>query len=294
MDILACCIYGGQGGSPLAPGLRDATSGNRASVPSRAHIGVFMSDSNEQGRYDLGRFTLSDMIECGMRLRKIGGDAKSLEEVSGRIVRYLHDHLRDEHGERSCVLVRFFKTHAFSELEPDLQQWAEGVLGRPAESPEMKCMTLLATAGEEEPWNSRHASRRHRAIPLPSEKAVSQIPMMAQLIHQFGLPLSTVIEPQPEMLADLGQRSYNVFHVSEASGSPHIPDQESFVAPYGIRSVLAFGGMLPLGDLFAVVLFSRAHISRQTADFFQTIALNVKLPLLDFSGDRTFARSHAG
>ena len=43
----------------------------------------------------------------------------------------------------------------------------------------------------------------------------------------------------------------------EAAGSPYIPAQEDFVQPVGIRSVLGFGGMLPGGDIFVVILFSR-------------------------------------
>jgi|GEM_PF-5222791 len=35
-------------------------------------------------------------------------------------------------------------------------------------------------------------------------------------------------------------------------------------------------------------MFSKVHISRETAELFKTLALNVKLVLLPFSGRRVF------
>lgn len=243
--------------------------------------------------HDLERFALSDMIVCGAALRGIGGGAETMEEVANRIVHYLHDRLRDTAGERSCALVRFFKTEPFEALDQDLRSAALDTLhtlddGPPR--PDMRCLALLATAGERPEWNSRHESATHKVIPLPSQAVVSRIPMVSQLIQQFGLPLNALVEPHPELLSDLGQKKYNVFHVAEAVGSPYIPAQEDFVVPYGIRSVLGFGGMLPSGDLFALILFSRSPIPEGTADFFQTIALDVKLAILPFGDDQVFAR----
>ncbi len=51
---------------------------------------------------------------------------------------------------------------------------------------------------------------------------------------------------------------------------------------FGVRSVLGFGGMLPLGDIFCVILFSKVAIPRETAELFRTLALNVKLAALPF------------
>lgn len=240
--------------------------------------------------YDLARFALSDMIECGTALRKIGGGAASMEEVAARMVRYLYDHLRDaETGERSCALVRFFKTHAYGGLDPELRRFVGAMLGDEPETGAMKCLTLLATAGDQPEWNSRHDSAGHKAIPLPSAEVILQAPMIAQLITQFGLPISTLFESHPELLADLGQKSYNVFHVPEALDSPHIPAQKEFVIPHRVRAALGYGGMLPSGDLFAIIVFSKAPIPREAADFFKTIALNVKLAILPFTDDHVFA-----
>jgi hypothetical protein len=240
--------------------------------------------------YDLTRFTLRNMTECGTALRRVGSEAENMEEAANEVVRYLYDHLIDgQTGEKACALIRFFKTHAYEEFEADLREFARGVVDEQALSPEMKCLTLLATAGERPEWNSRETSVGHKAIPLPSEQVVEQFPMISQLVKQFGLEMSAVLQPDPSLLVDLEQTSFNVFYVPEAVGSPYVVAQEEFVIPFGVKSVLGFGGMLPSGNLFAIIMFLKVHIPRETADMFKTLALNVKMAALPFVGGRIFA-----
>jgi hypothetical protein len=146
----------------------------------------------------------------------------------------------------------------------------------------MKCLTLLATRGEKAEWNSRAKS-------VGSEKFVSQIPMISRLVSQFGLDVHAVIKPDPSLLADLEQKSYNAFHVPEAVGSPYIPAQKEFVIPFGVQSVLGFGGMLGSGDLFALILFAKVHIPRKTADLANSLALKVKEAVQPFAEGKIFA-----
>jgi hypothetical protein len=239
--------------------------------------------------YDLARFTLRDMAHCSAALRKLGDGAGSMQQVAGRIVSHLYDHLRDtQSGEPTCVLVRLFKTHEFGDLPVDLQHFAGGVLAGASTSPDMKCLVLLASAGSKPEWNDVRASVAHRAIPLASVEAVRRFPMISQLIQQFGVELSAVLRPDPSLLLDLEPKTYNVFHVAQAVGSPYVPDQERFVLPCSVRSVLGFGGLLYTGDLFAVVLFSKAPVQRETADLFRPLALSVKVALLPFADRAVF------
>lgn len=239
--------------------------------------------------YDLTRFSLADMTACGAALRKTGQDASSMEEAAASVVRHLYEGMRGADGERACAMVRFYKTHEFGGLEPGLQEFARRMLSGGQPSPSLKCLTLLATVGDEPSWNSRALSRGHRAIPLASPEMVRQFPMIAQLVRQFGLDESAVVETPLDFLVDLEQRTYNVFYVPEALDSPHIPAQADFVVPHRIRSVLGFGGVLPNGDLFAVILFSRVPLDRETADLFRSLALSVKVALLDFVEGPIFA-----
>ena len=112
--------------------------------------------------------------------------------------------------------------------------------------------------------------------------------MVSQLIAQLGLDVGAVVTPDPTLVLEAGQHSYGVFHVPKAEGSPYIPAQEEFVLPYHVHSVLGFGGLLPGGDVFAVLMFCRVAVSRATADMFRNAAMNLKLALLPFDGLRTF------
>lgn len=227
-------------------------------------------------------FTIREMTQCGKVMRTIGEGAESLEVVAERIVSHFYDGLVDGKGGRACSLVRFYKTHSYAELDDELQDFARRMLGGVPVSTDMKCLVLLATAGEEPEWNSRKSSRGHKAIPLPSEEAVAQAPMVSNLITQLGLSVGMVVKPAPELLLDMAQRTFNVFHVPKALGSPYIPAQREFVIPYGIESVLGFGGLLPTGDMFAVILFLKVPVSTEVADLFKALSLNVKMGILPF------------
>jgi len=235
--------------------------------------------------YDISRFTLKDMTECSSALRSMGSEAGSMEVVGDRIVHYLYDHLVDqETGDRALALVRLFRTHPYGELGEDLREFARGMLDMSSASPTMKCLVLLATAGMKPEWHSRRQSTGHKALPLPSERFIEKVPMIRQLVQQLGLNVNTILEPDPSVLMDLVQTTYGVFHVPEAVASQHVPAQDEFVIPFGVRSVVGFGGLLPSGNLFAVIMFSRASIPRQTADMFRTLALSVKIAVLPFDG----------
>lgn len=240
--------------------------------------------------FDLADFKMSGMIECGAALRELGKGAQSMEETSSRIVRYLYDHFIDrDTGERACALVRFYKTHPYSGLDEELRRFARSAMGKRRVSPMTKCLVLLATIGDSPSWCSRKTSQGHKAIPLPSEQVVSQIPMISQLIYQLGLGINDVIKPDPALLIELEQRTFNVFYVPKATGSPFVPAQENFVIPYGIKSALGFGGLLPDGELFVTIMFSKVHISREIADMFKTLSLSAKMAILPYVDGRTFS-----
>jgi hypothetical protein len=239
--------------------------------------------------HDLLSFGLSDVVACGAALRQASAGARTMEDAANEIVAYLYDNIGSADDGRALALVRLFKTHPYSGLDPAQQEFARKVSKSAEPDPSMKCLTLLATRGDEADWNSRRTSRGHLAIPLASEKMVENAPMISQLIQQLGLEIGAVLRADRDTIVDLAQKTYNVFYVADANGSPYIPAQADFVQPHGIRSVLGFGGMLPSGNLFAVIMFAKVAIGRETADLFANIALAAKLALLPFDGNATFA-----
>jgi len=88
---------------------------------------------------------------------------------------------------------------------------------------------------------------------------------------------------------DMAQTTYNVFYLPEAAGNKYVPAQEDFVIPFGVSSVLGFGGILPSGNLFVIIMFSRVPISPRTAEMFRTLALSVKIAVLPVA-DKPFTR----
>ena len=233
--------------------------------------------------YDIARFTLADMTDCGAALRDVVDRAESMEEATELMVRFLYSEFHQPESEASAFsMVRLFKTHRYDELPPDLRAFAADKLGHEPWLPQTKCLTLLATAGDRDDWNDRRSSKDHQAIPLPSVGMVNSTPMIARLVSQFGLKTRDIIDPDSDMLLDLEQKSYNVFYEPDAASSKYITVQDDFVIREGIQSCLGFGGMLPSGNLFAVIMFSKVRISPDVASMFRTVALSAKLGLLPF------------
>jgi hypothetical protein len=251
-----------------------------------------MADLPDFGPIDVTDFTVGAMLRSGLAIRRAVRGAESLEAAANVIVRYLYEHCVGAGALRSCVLVRFYKTHAFGALEPDQQRFAAAQLGAIPPRDEMRCLTLLATIGDEEEWNSRHTSRGHKAIPLPSAESIRAAPMIMRLIEDLGVDVEALVSGTASPPARATEaRTYDIFHVEDAYGSPYIPAQSEFVVPYRIASVVGFGGLLRSGELFAIILFSRDHIPPKSALRFRTIALDIRSALFMLDEAKTWQTS---
>jgi len=228
-------------------------------------------------------------LRAKMRAEFADSEPATFEEAAGRIVRLLRNEFLDQEGRPECALVRVYKTHRYAELPDDLKAFARSIDPTAETLPDVRCLVLMATAGDEPAWNSRFESRGHRAIPLTSEQAVAQAPMVSQLIRQMGLPIAMVLRPGPALLLDAGEKTQNVFYVPVAPGSPYIVAQDEFVRPYGIRSVVGFGGMTATGELVAAILFSKVPVSGAVADQFKVVGLNFKLAMLPYTRKPAFS-----
>jgi hypothetical protein len=240
--------------------------------------------------HDLAKFSFREMVQCSVAVRQMGVGARSMEEVARRIVRYLYDALGDTRGSPACALVRFYKSHAYGLLDDTRRGFAASASGAHAPTSETRCLTLLGTAGDEPAWNDVLGSKGHLAIPLPSEEVVRRLPMVAQLVAQLGVDLGSLLKPDPSLMVDAQEQSFNVFYVPEASGSSFVPAQE-FVARHGVRSVLGFGGLLPSGDLFAIILFAKIPVEQSRCELFKTLALSVRVAVVPFGADAVFGGS---
>ncbi|NND97724.1 MAG: PAS domain-containing protein, partial [Pirellulaceae bacterium] len=226
----------------------------------------------------LSEFGLRDMISCGSAIRGMGLRHDSRRSVDAEIVEYLYQRMKTDDNQHAFSLVRMFQTSRYGDLDPIARAAAKEAAGGTSLSSNTICLTLQGTAGVEPAWNDRARSAGHRAIPLPSVEAVDRLPMIAQLIQQLGFDVGGILQGRGDVI--MRTADTNVFHVPVAPGSPFIPAQDEFVVPYGIQSVIGFGDLLPSGDLFAVICFSRVPISRETAILFSHLSISTKIALL--------------
>lgn len=239
--------------------------------------------------YDVNNLTISDIISCRNGLRDINKNASSMEEVADKMCRYFYNQFIDSRtNKKACALVRTYKTIPYTELDPELQAFADSLLTNFPKEHSTRCLTLLATAGEQPNWNSRKLSLGHKSIPLPSELVISRLPMISQLIKQLGIEIHSIIKSDSSLIVDTSEKLYNVFYIADALGSPYIPAQKEFVIPYRIKSVVGFGSLLPGGNLLVSVLFFHTSISQETAELFKTLALGTKTAVLPFINGKIF------
>lgn len=220
------------------------------------------------------------MLRCSRGLRDAASHATTFDEAATAFTGFLYSEFADPASkEPQCALVRFYKTTAFGELDESLQKFARSKVSSADLRKDTRVLTLVATTGMEAAWCDPRRSVAHRAIPLPSVEIVEQAPMIAGLIKALGLEIADIVTPSVSLLRDTEGKTYNVFYVGKALGSPLIPAQADFVRPYGINSVIGFGGILPTGELFAIVMFSRVSVSEEVATRFRNVALDVKAVL---------------
>lgn len=255
--------------------------------------------------FSIETFSLQDMSELSGEIRELGNGARNQEEIADRIVNHLYEGFTLKRtGEKAFALARFFISLPYRELEAPLKRYVENRRAEHSDlRPDTRCLTLLATCGQTPEWSDRTKSHGHRAIPIDSPDLATELPMIALLCKQFGIEsnsVSDVVLSSPDRMSqavatedsdvvmDQDQATFNVFFVPDAVGSPYIYAQEEFVKPFGIKSVLGFGGILSAGQIFAVILFSRASIKREVAQRFKPLALSTKNALLQVPQDKVF------
>lgn len=209
--------------------------------------------------------TTTDYVSFARALPADLEDYETHEEASQRIVESLYQSFVDERPYLS--LVRIYRLCAYDELAPELQSMTT------EDTPYV--MALTGTYGEEEAWCNRHYSQGHKLIPVKPSTVRSQIPMFEKmLVDSMGVDLDVLYETGDPVAATKGGLS-GLFHVPVAEHSPVIPAQEGFVIPYGIESVVGFGGIMAgtasRYTMYVLYAFSKQPINYEAAARFQEI-----------------------
>jgi hypothetical protein len=243
--------------------------------------------------HDLEQFSLRSMTECGVALRKAGSGNSSMEDVAAETLEYLSSTLTfADRAEGACALARFFITQRYSQLPKDVQQ--KLAIKQASSDSDPACVLLIATRGFKPEWNERRSARNQLAIVLSKDDALSDYPMLAGITSQLDAPLET-IQTHTVFISEQNPDNYYAFYLPDVLSASSIPAQDEFVVPNGVRAVVGYGGELPSGCLYTVVLFLRVAISRQVALAFRPFALNTKIALLPFDqADSIFQKGNDG
>jgi hypothetical protein len=243
--------------------------------------------------FDLEQLSDGDVAALVDALQAAAAGAMNRQAVADAVVGTLYDCLRmSGPDERACVLARYFQTVFYARLPMDYQHVADVLLEQIPSHKNMRCLSLLATRGAKRLWNDPATSTGHQCIPLPSVETVKRAPMIARLLEDFGVSVESLVAFEDEnegVIASTAEDGLAIFHVGQALGSPFVPAQTEFVQPQGVRSVVAMGGLLADGDLFAVILFTRVAVSAEVAARLRTLAVAVRDAMLPFAAKDTFA-----
>ena len=127
-----------------------------------------------------------------------------LEEAAQTLVSTLSSKFQE-----SVVLARTFLTLPFNHLPTTIQRFvhtlAESADAEAALQPDTLILSLIGTSGEKASWNDRHESKSHVGIPLISSAFLAQIPMIAHLLKELGLPLAWVDTQDSDIVEKLGE-----------------------------------------------------------------------------------------
>lgn len=219
---------------------------------------------------DLSRFTLGDMTRMAAAIRRLGEGASSTQNFATTLCRYLYDQFRDEAGLRQTALVRLYSTLPLDEL-PDPDQALAHRSHPGGLAADTTCLALLATAGDQPGWNDRTAAAHRQVLPLTDPAQFAALPVMNALMAQVGLEPSAVLSRwHPSGSPGRGTRQ-RIFHVAQQTLEPGHPAYR-FSQKHHLQSLVGFGGALPGGGLFGVMVFTRVLLQPEAARMFQLLA----------------------
>ena len=166
----------------------------------------------------------ANLIELLDRLFSGEEPPASVEVAAQRLARGMVETFRSD-GKSELVLSRVFHSFEYQTLPGELQERAAQAVGKTPGEHDL-FLSLLGTHGDEADWQTRSSSRGHQAIPITRE-TVKKIPMITRLFQQMGIDLGLLLgEGSPGINVSGIERSYGVFYVPDAAGSPYVPAQD--------------------------------------------------------------------
>ncbi len=201
---------------------------------------------------------------------------QTFDQAAQATTERIYEEFRTHDGAPIFALVRIFR---FSRREQVPRAWQISA------APEEVLLSLAGSYGDQPAWRNPQQSQHHKVIPLSTQATA----MMQEAFRQLGM--LPQFNARSEAVHQLTSADLYRFYVPEALGSPFIPDQEQFVKPYGIRSVVGMGSQFVSGNAYMLIAFSHIFISDQQSRNFTALApfvatllavYDAKVPLWSF------------
>lgn len=243
--------------------------------------------------YDLAAMQPHEVLELGARLRSECTTATSADGVAQRAVAVLFEALHDGARDPALALVRLYRTTDCGSLADDLRRAAQRLAPDVELLPTTRCLALAATRGIRAEWNEPSRATRFRVLPMPTLAVLQRFPIAVRMIAQFGFDARRFIDPAGGP-PDPDPRRFRVFHVEDAQLADWLLAQDEFVRPFAIRSILGLGGLLPGGDAFGLLAFSRVRVVPELAQLFGVLAAQLELAFMDAAGEPRASEPRVG
>lgn len=185
----------------------------------------------------------------------------------------------------SIALARLFVTVPFGKLPLENRRFVnhlaenKGIIAEIGD--ETPVLSLLGTRGKMPNWNDRRLSAGHIGIPLTSSAFINEIPMIANLLQNMGVNL-TSFDHQDMHLVTKTIITSAIFYVEDAAktvdkqGRKIIAAQD-FVDEHGIKTVFGLGGTYTMADVFlTLIIFCRETVEKSRAERLVSVLAAVK------------------
>tara|TARA_B100002003_G_scaffold83931_1_gene78382 strand:- start:221 stop:973 length:753 start_codon:yes stop_codon:yes gene_type:complete len=224
----------------------------------------------------INELTITDLFRMSQLVKEKCKGLSSLEEVAQELMNTFCRAFITGSGKSTFVLSRFLKSCTYVDLPEEIKIYIQRQEGKEKIYAKNRYLTLLGTSGDLEEWKCRKDSKGHQALPLYDPLTIYNIPMLSALLNQIGFEISDTSEPGKNIIIDKEEHDFGIFCVEDAGGSKLIPQQAEFVEPFGIKSVIGWGGCYKTGHIYAIIIFSREKISKGVAKLFLSLNPGVK------------------
>ena len=221
--------------------------------------------------------TLTGIFELSQFIKEKCKGFSTLEETVQELMNTLYQTFITDSGKSAFVLNRFFKSCTYVDLPEDIKIYIQHQEVKEEIHADNRYLTLLGTSGDLKEWKCRKDSKGHQALPLHDPHIVNNIPMLSALLSQIGFCVSEVVKTHENIIINKEEHDFCVFCIEDVRESKLIPKQSEFVEPFGIKSVLGFGGHYKSNHIYTVIIFSREKISKEMAKLFLSLDPAVKM-----------------